>query len=151
MRRALLVVPAFILSAAGCGGQSSSSFKVMVTVSEGDTKVDVVDSAAPEVVITPPPMARCCVMPAPAAHDGGDAATSNDTCSILARNGFGVSEPCVTGNEAGLYGVWTCGADASVTACGDRGLACSVGDPCTLLDVGCPGVVQVCATPPPPG
>jgi hypothetical protein len=150
MRRALSLLPAIVLGGAGCGGQTSTPFQSMVTVTVGDARVDVVDSAPPEAAIATGPMARCCVVAAPVARDGGDAATSSDTCSILARNGFGLSEPCLAG-EGGTYGHWTCGTDASPTACGDQGLACDVGASCTLEDVGCSGVVQLCATPPPPG
>jgi hypothetical protein len=53
----------------------------------------------------------------------------------------------LTSNAGGTYGRWTCGpgADAAQNQCDDNGLSCSVGEPCTLVDVGCPGVVEACA------
>jgi hypothetical protein len=108
----------------------------------GDAAADVSDGAQAEVG-----MARCCVL----ATDAG--VNLSDQCSLAAHGvtqpdaaALGLSEPCLGGNSGGTYGLWTCGAeaDASQIQCSDNGLSCSVGDPCTLVDVGCSGVVQAC-------
>ena len=117
---------------------------------ESEAGVDASDGAT-----VPSSTARCCAM-AVAAADAGDAAASgaSDNCSVLARHTLGVVEPCLSRDAGAGFGAWTCGTESPQVQCADNGLSCNVGDPCTLLDVGCPGVVQACTfTPdtPPPG
>jgi hypothetical protein len=150
VRRTLLALAAILSTGEACS--QPSAVKITVTLIESDASADV-----PEISDGRPAemaMARCCV--SQIADAGGGDAAATDSCSILGRNGLGVSEPCLSSNGGGTYGLWTCGADAGASQlqCGDNGLSCSVGDPCTLVDVGCPGIVQPCAfTPytPPPG
>jgi hypothetical protein len=56
----------------------------------------------------------------------------------------GLVEACLPQNSHGTYGRWTCGAGPEPPVCGDDGLSCGVGEPCTLVDVGCRGIVQTC-------
>lgn len=122
----------------GCGSHSGPAVSVMLVL---DGAADVSDAAPPAT--TP---ARCCVLQVP---DGSSAGN----CTTLARNTLGVSEPCLQSHDGGgQYGLWTCGgADAAQTQCSDDGLSCQLGAPCTLQDVGCSGVVQVCVAQPDAG
>jgi hypothetical protein len=150
MRRTLLALAAILAAGEACS--QSAPLKITVTLVLGDAAADVSDGAQAEVG-----MARCCVL----ATDAG--VNLSDQCSLAAHGvtgpdaaALGLSEPCLSGNSGGTYGLWTCGAeaDASQIQCRDNGLSCSLGDPCTLVDVGCSGVVQACVfTPytPPPG
>jgi hypothetical protein len=143
MRRALLAFVALMALADGCG-QGGSAVKVSLTLTESDAGLDASDGATAEVA-----MARCCALQVADA-----AASATDNCSVLARNGVGVVESCLSNNSGGTYGLWTCGTGSPQIQCGDNGFTCNLGDPCTLVDVGCPGVVQACSfTPytPPPG
>jgi hypothetical protein len=148
-----LALVAVLALAGGCG--QSSPTKIAVTVIESEAGVD----AASDAPSASNSMARCCalvVADAGGVGDAGDAAISEptDNCSVLARHTLGVIEPCLSGDSGAGFGAWTCGTGSPQTLCGDNGLSCSLGDPCTLLDVGCPGVVQACTfTPytPPPG
>jgi hypothetical protein len=147
MQRTVLALVAVLELAGGCG----SSGKMSTTLLEGGAGADASDGPSDRAV-----MARCCALPLADAGFGDAAATlgAADSCSLLAGNGFGVVEPCLNGNSGGTYGLWTCGTASPQMRCGDNGLSCSVGDPCTLVDIGCPGVVQACTfTPyaPPPG
>jgi hypothetical protein len=148
VQRTILALVAALALADGCS--QSSSAKISVTLIESEAGVDASDGSSVEVV-----MGRCCALQVADAA-AGDAATTGaaDSCSVLARHGIGVVEPCLSSNSGGTYGLWTCGAASPQMQCGDNGLTCSLGDPCTLVDVGCPGVVQDCTvTPytPPPG
>jgi hypothetical protein len=148
MRSTLLALAAILATGGACS--QTSPVKVTVTLIESDASADVSilsDGAQAEVG-----MARCCILQGVGAGD----AAATDACSVLARNGLGVSEPCLGSNTGGTYGLWTCGADADASQlqCSDSGLSCNAGDPCTLVDVGCPGVVQACGSSPgtpPPG
>jgi hypothetical protein len=151
VQRTIRALFAVLALADGCG--QSSSAKISVTFIQTEAGVDASDGSS-----APNTMARCCalmVADAGGLGDAGDAATSKptDNCSVLTSNGFGVIEPCLTGNSGGTYGSWTCGRESPETQCGDNGLSCNLGDPCTLRDVGCAGVVQACTftpyTPPP--
>jgi hypothetical protein len=73
--------------------------------------------------------------------------TASDNCSVLYSSSMGVVEPCFDGNSGGSFGLWTCGPGSPQVQCGANGLNCTIGDPCTLLDVGCQGVVQECDYP----
>jgi hypothetical protein len=150
MCRKLLALTAILATGASCG--QPSPVKITVTLVQNDASADVSahsDGARAEVA-----MARCCFLQV--ADAGGNDAAATDSCSILARNGLGVTESCLSSNEGGTYGLWTCGAnaDASQLQCSDNGLSCGIGDPCMLVDIGCAGVVQACGLPPytpPPG
>jgi hypothetical protein len=154
MRRTILALAAGLALAGGCG--QGSSVKISVTLIESEAGVDASDGSS-----APNSMARCCALAvagldAGRSGDAGDAAISEptDNCSVLARHTLGVSEPCLSGDSGAGFGSWTCGTASPQTLCGDNGLSCNLGDPCTLLDVGCPGIVQACTfTPytPPPG
>ena len=146
MQRTIVALAAVLALASGCG--QSSPAKISVSLS--DAGIDASDGSS-----VPSSMGRCCVLP-PVDAGTGDAAAAlgaADNCSVIARNGFGVVEPCLSSNSGGTYGLWTCGTASPQLQCGDNGLSCSVGDPCTLVDIGCPGVVQACTfnpyTPPP--
>jgi hypothetical protein len=141
MRKALLTFVAMLALTDKCG-QGGSAVKVSVTLIVSDAGSDASDGATAEMA-----MARCCALQVADAGAAG-------SCLVLASNGLGVAEPCLGGNSGGTYGLWTCGTESPQMQCGDNGLSCNVGDPCTLVDVGCPGVVQACTfTPytPPPG
>ena len=137
------------------GGCASSPAKLSVMLVQREAGVDASDGpSAPNV------MARCCALAvasvdAGQAGDAGDAAISEptDNCSVLARRTLGVVEPCLSGDSGAGFGSWTCGTGSPQTLCGDNGLSCNLGNPCTLLDVGCAGIVQACTftpyTPPP--
>jgi hypothetical protein len=146
MQRTIVALAAVLALADGCG--QSSPAKIAVTLSEAG--VDASDGAS-----VPNSMGRCCALPPVDAGSGDAAATlgAADNCSVIARNGLGVVEACLSSNSAGTYGLWTCGTGSPQLQCGDNGLSCTVGDPCTLVDIGCPGVVQACTfnpyTPPP--
>jgi hypothetical protein len=92
------------------------------------------DGATAEV-----PAGRCCVLAVPDA-------SATDNCSTLARHFLGVSEPCLPARDggAGRYGQWTCGAATQEVQCTDEGLSCALGDPCTMPDIGCQGLVAAC-------
>lgn len=139
MQRTILALVAVLALADGCG--QSSPAKISVMLIESEAGVDASDGSSAEAV-----MGRCCALQVADAA-AGDAATSGaaDSCSVLARNGIGVVEPCLNGNSGGTYGLWTCGTSSPQMQCRDSGLTCSIGDPCTLVDIGCPGVVQDCA------
>ena len=145
MQRTVLALVAVLALVGGCG----SSGKMSMTLLEGGAGA-VSDGPSDKAV-----MARCCALPLMDAGSGDAAATlgAADNCSVLARNGLGVVEPCLSSNSGGTYGLWTCGLASPQMQCGDNGLSCSVGGPCTLIDIGCPGVVQACTfnsyTPPP--
>jgi hypothetical protein len=137
------IVLAGALFVCGCG--SGNGVKISVKIIYGDSGSDGApgpsDGAAAEVRV-----GRCCVLAVPDA-------SASDSCSTLVRRGFGVSEPCLPARDGGggMYGQWTCGAATSPTQCTDDGLSCALGDPCTLSDIGCPGVVGVCGVPPDAG
>jgi hypothetical protein len=119
----------------GCGGRSGPTTSVIL-----DGAVDV-----PDVAAAPTHAGRCCALQVP---DGSSAVN----CTTLAAGTLGVSEPCLENHDGGgQYGLWTCGADASQTQCSDDGLSCDLGAPCTLVDVGCAGVVQDCGPQPDAG
>jgi len=148
MQRTTVALAAALALAVGCG--QSSPAKISVTLLESEAGVDASDDATPLSSV-----ARCCTMVV-GGVDAGDASASgvSDNCSVLARHTLGVVEPCLSRDSAAGYGSWTCGAESPQVRCADNGLSCNVGDPCTLLDVGCTGVVQACTfTPdmPPPG
>jgi hypothetical protein len=154
MQRTILALVAALALAGGCG--QSSPAKISVKLNEIDGGVDA--TAASDGSTAPDNMARCCVFAmadAGAMRDVGDAAISlpTDNCSVLARGSLGVVEPCLSGDSGAGFGAWTCGGGSQML-CANNGLSCNLGDPCTLLDVGCPGVVQACTFPrytPPPG
>ena len=144
MQRTILALVAGLALAGGCG--QTSSVKISVTLIETETGVDASDGSS-----APNSMARCCALTVASADagrtgDAGDAAISQptDNCSVLARHTLGVVEPCASGDSGAGFGAWTCGTESPQRQCGDNGLSCDLGDPCTLLDVGCPGVVQPC-------
>jgi hypothetical protein len=148
VQRIILALVAGLSLASGCG--QSSPAKISVTLIESEAGVDALDGAT-----APDNMARCCAM-AVAGADAGDASGpgASDNCSVLARHTLGVVEPCLNRDSGAGFGAWTCGADWPQAQCADNGLSCNLGDPCTLVDVGCPGVVQACtftAYTPPPG
>jgi hypothetical protein len=151
----ILALVGALALAGGCGAGSSATVTVTSIETEAGAGVDASDGPS-----APNSMGRCCAlavaMPdAGRTGDAGDAAISKptDNCSVLARNTLGVVEPCLSGASGGGFGAWTCGTESPQTMCGDNGLSCNLGDPCTLLDVTCPGVVQACTytpyTPPP--
>ena len=154
MRRTILALVGTLALSGGCG--QGSSARVSVTLIETEAGTDASDGSS-----APSGVARCCALAvalpdAGGMRDGGDAAISlpTDNCSVLALHTLGVVEPCLGGEGGATFGAWTCGAGPAQTMCGDNGFTCNLGDPCTLLDVGCPGVVQACTfTPytPPPG
>ena len=141
MQRTTLALVAVLALAGGCG---QSSPKVSVTLIESEAGVDASDAS--DGSSAPNSMARCCALVVADTGDAGDAATSKpaDNCTVLARHTLGVVEPCLSGDSGAGFGAWTCGTESPQTLCGDNGLSCNLGDPCTLLDVGCPGVVQAC-------
>jgi hypothetical protein len=148
MRRTIVALAAVLVLAGAC--RQSPPAKISVTLIESEAGVDASDGAP-----APNSMARCCAL-AVATMDGEDAAASgaSDNCSVLARHTLGVVEPCLRGDSGAGFGSWTCGTASPPAECAENGLSCNVGDPCTLLDVRCPGVVQACTfTPdtPPPG
>ena len=138
MQRTILALAAVLAFADGCG--QSSSARISVTLIESEAGVDASDGSR-----APNSMARCCAMAGTSA-DAGDAsaAGTTDNCSVLARHTLGVIEPCWSRDSGAGFGAWTCGTDSPQPQCANNGLSCNVGDPCTLLDVGCPGVVQAC-------
>jgi hypothetical protein len=149
MQRTVLALVAVLALAGGCG--QSAPAKIAVTSIDGEAGVDASDGSSARSG-----MALCCALPPVDAGSGDAAVTSGaaDNCSVIARNGFGVVEPCLSSNSAGTFGLWTCGAGSPQMQCGNNGLSCTAGDPCTLVDIGCTGVVQACTfTPytPPPG
>jgi predicted small lipoprotein YifL len=129
--------------AAGCGAAGPKSVLPPIDgAADGrDSSSDGPSDAAAVVV------GHCCVLQVTGAGPAGA------SCGELQDATLGITEPCLTANSAGTYGRWTCGAGAEAPVCGNNGLSCGVGDPCTLVDVGCPGVVQTCNfkpyTPPP--
>ncbi len=147
MRRTILALVGALALASGCG--QGSSAKVSVTLIETEAGAGVDASDASDGASPPNDMARCCALAVatPGGGDAGDAAISEptDNCSVLARHTLGVVEPCLSGDGGAGFGAWTCGTASPQTLCGDNGFSCNLGDPCTLLDVGCPGVVQACA------
>jgi hypothetical protein len=130
--------------AAGCGSGGGS--KIAVQPSDGQVAVDGPDSSSDgpsdAVVVV---VGHCCTLQATDASAAG--------CGGSGDASLGFIEPCLTVNSGGTYGRWTCGAGGEPPVCGNNGLSCAVGDPCTLVDIGCPGVVQLCDfkpyTPPP--
>lgn len=138
MQRTILTLAAVLALAGGCG--QSSPAKISVMLIETEAGVDASDGSRP-----PNTMARCCAMAGTSA-DAGDAsaAGASDNCSVLARHTLGVVEPCLSRDSGAGFGSWTCGTESPQLQCADNGLSCNLGDPCTLLDVGCPGVVQAC-------
>ena len=147
MRRTILALGAALALAGGCGQGSSAKVSVTLIETEAGAGVDASDGPS-----APSSMARCCALAvatpdAGRRADAGDAAISEptDNCSVLARHTLGVVEPCLSGDGGAGFGAWTCGTASPQTLCGDNGFSCNLGEPCTLLDVGCPGVVQACA------
>jgi hypothetical protein len=145
MQRTLLALVAALAFGGGCG--QSSAPKIAVKVIEGDGAIDASDASDGPAV--PNSMGRCCALAVATVHasaDAGDASVPlpTDNCSVLARNTLGVVEPCLSGDSGEGFGSWTCGTESPQLLCGNNGLSCNLGDPCTLLDVGCPGVVQAC-------
>jgi hypothetical protein len=149
MRRTILALVAVLALADGCG---SSSPQISVRLVESEAGADASSASdAADGASVPNSMARCCalavaVSDAWGTQDAGDAAISQptDNCSVLARHTLGVVEPCLGGDSGAGFGSWTCGTASPQTMCGDNGFSCNLGDPCTLLDVGCPGIVQAC-------
>jgi hypothetical protein len=140
-RRGTAAALAFSLAlAVGCG--SSGGPKPPVQPVDGAldhvTAVDAAvdghhDALAADAVI----VGHCCVMQL------GDA--SIPLCQALSMDAApGLAEACLPQNTHGFYGRWTCGVGGDPPVCSNNGLSCAVGDPCTLLDVACPGVVQLC-------
>ena len=152
MERTIRLLAAMLALASGCG--QTSPVKVSVTLIETEAGVD---APSEDGAAVPNAMGRCCAMAVPIVDAGrtGDAAMSlpTDNCSVLARHSLGVVEPCSSADGGAGFGAWTCGTGSPAARCADNGLSCNLGDPCTLLDVGCPGVVQACTfapyTPPP--
>ena len=154
MQSTILALVVALALGGGCGQGSSAKVTVTLIETEAGAGVDASDGSS-----APNSMARCCALavalPDAGMRDGGDAAISEptDNCSELARHTLGVVEPCLSGDGGSSFGAWTCGTASPQTLCGDNGFSCNLGDPCTLLDVGCPGVVQGCTftpyTPPP--
>jgi hypothetical protein len=144
-RRGTTVALALLLAlGAGCGsgGSKGPVQPVDGAVDGRDSSSDGPSDAAAVVV------GHCCVL------QTTDAATASASCGELQDATLGITEPCLTENSKGTYGRWTCGAGAEAPVCGQNGLSCGVGDPCTLVDVGCPGIVQTCDFKPyvpPPG
>ncbi|HLK92520.1 MAG TPA: hypothetical protein VKZ18_21670 [Polyangia bacterium] len=129
------IVLAGTLLGFGCGGGNGVMISVKIIYSEAGTDGQgPSDGAAAEV-----PVGRCCVLAVPDA-------SASDNCATLARHFLGVSEPCLPARDGGgsMYGQWTCGAAATAAQCTDDGLSCALGDPCTMPDVGCQGVVAAC-------
>ncbi len=154
-RRTILALVAVLVLAGGCGQGSSANVSLTLIETEAGAGVDASDGSS-----APNSMARCCALAvalpdAGGMRDGGDAAISEptDNCSVLARRTLGAVEPCLLGDGGAGFGAWTCGTASPQSWCANNGLSCNLGDPCTLLDVGCPGVVQACTftpyTPPP--
>lgn len=142
-RSGTIVALALLLAlAAGCGSGAGSKGPVQSI----DGAIDRADSSsdgpldAGGVVV-----GHCCVLQMTDA--------SGASCNEVQDATLGISEPCLIENSSGTYGRWTCGAGAEAPVCGQNGLSCGVGDPCKLVDVGCPGIVQTCDfrpyTPPP--
>ncbi len=117
---------------AGCG--QGSGFQVSVTLIQEDGASDF--AGLPDGPSDAAVVGHCCALQVT------DASTAS--CGALADATLGVIEPCLSENTKGTYGRWTCGAGAEAPVCGQNGLSCGVGDPCTLVDVGCPGIVQTC-------
>jgi hypothetical protein len=146
MQRTILALLGALALAGGCGQGSSAEVSVRLILTEAGAGSDASDGSS-----APNSMGRCCSLAVPIVDagrtgDAGDAAISKptDNCSVLARNTLGVVEPCLSGDSGAGFGAWTCGTESPQMLCGDNGLSCNLGDPCTLLDVGCPGVVQAC-------
>ena len=147
MQRTILALVGALALAGGCG--ESAPAKISVRLIESEAGVDASDAS--DGASAPITMGRCCALAvavpdAGGMRDAGDAAISapTDNCSVLARHTLGVVEPCLGGDSGAGFGSWTCGTASPQLQCADDGLACNLGDPCTLLDVGCPGVVQDC-------
>jgi len=145
-RIAEAVAVALVLGA-GCGpGGAKPSVQTDGAVDRADVSSERHTDAAgdgPADVVA----GRCCVLQPSDASSPLGGGLDNDAT-------LGVSEPCLKQNSHGTYGRWTCGAGAEPQVCSNNGLSCGVGDPCTLVDVGCPGVVQTCESEPslpPPG
>src|SRR6185437_13842924 len=140
MRRTILALAAMLALPGGCG--QSAPPTIVVKVIEHEAGTDDADGPASNS------MGRCCAMALPIVDgqrtgDAADAVISlpTDNCSVLARHTLGVVEPCLTADGGAGFGAWTCGTTSPQMQCADNGLSCDLGDPCTLLDVGCPGVV----------
>ena len=142
MQRTILALIAVLALAGGCG--QGSSAQISVRLIESEAGVDASDGAS-DGASAPNSMARCCALSV-ASADAGDASASGvpDNCLVLARHTLGVVEPCLGADSGAGFGSWTCGTDSPQLQCADNGLSCNLGDPCTLLDVGCPGIVQAC-------
>ncbi len=153
MQRTILALVAVLALAGGCG---SSSPKISVRLIESEAGVDAASASdASDGASAPNSMGRCCALAvvfpdAGGMRDAGDAAIPQptDNCSVLARHTLGVVEPCSGADSGAGFGSWTCGTTSPQLQCADNGLSCHLGDPCTLLDVGCPGVVQACTVTP---
>ena len=146
MRKRILALVAVLALAGGCGQSSPAKISVTLIETETEAGVDASDGSS-----VPNSMARCCALAVARAdaggmRDSGDAAISEptDNCSVLARHTLGLVEPCLGGDSGAGFGSWNCGTESPQLRCADNGLSCDLGDPCTLLDVGCPGVVQAC-------
>ena len=148
-------------ASAEAGAEASLEGSASVEAGTSTDSAAVADSSALEATAAP---AHCCVLTAPDASASGarDGAPSDATASSTGADSdspseagaatcgpagmpFGgqVTEPCLNSNAAGGYGRWTC----SSGSCANNGLSCVVGDTCTLVDVGCTGVVQACDYP----
>lgn len=138
-RRGAAVAPLLVLAlAAGCGsGGVQASVKLVLdgdsdSASDGPTDAAHID-AAPDVSIA----GHCCAL------ELGDG--SSPLCGALDMDAApGLIEACLTQNSHGTYGRWTCAAGAEPQVCSDNGLSCGLGEACTLVDVGCRGVVEKC-------
>jgi hypothetical protein len=149
-RRATTAALVLLLAlVAGCGGGGGSGTSVRIIFGDGaadhgaaDSAIDGHAEAGPDVSTA----GHCCAL------ELGDGSTV--LCAALDMDAApGLVEACLPQNSHGAYGRWTCGTGAEPPVCGNNGLSCGLGDPCTLVDVGCPGVVQSCDfkpyTPPP--
>jgi hypothetical protein len=136
-----LAFTALCFSSLACTTTASPTGSTAASEQLGDASGDGPNerAVAPSFDGSAGPPARCCRL-LDADADAGD------NCAVLSRSGTGVTEPCLDDNLVSSYGVWTCGADAGLQ-CTNNGLSCAVGDPCTLLDEGCQGVVQDCFFP----
>jgi len=149
-RRAMSAGLALLLAlAAGCGGGGNGT-SVKIVFGDGATDHATADSAGGDGHIDAAPdvstVGHCCALQI---GDGSSA-----LCGTLIMDAApGLIEACLPQNSHGSYGRWTCGPGGEPPTCSNNGLSCGLGDPCTLVDVGCPGIVQTCElspyTPPP--
>jgi hypothetical protein len=149
-RRGTAVAPALLVAlAVGCGSSGQPIQPIDGAVdraSDGHTDAAHTDAAHTDAVADVSIAGHCCSLQL------GDG--SSPLCGALNMDAApGLVEACLSANSHGTYGRWTCGTGAEPPVCSDNGLSCGLGEPCTLVDVGCPGIVQTCNfkpyTPPP--